>query len=184
VNDPKNKTAAAAGGCMLVRRDAIERAGNIDAIHTEIIDDCALGRALKAQGPIWLGLTERATSVRPYRNMAEIRAMVARSAYAQLGYSPLLLFGTLIGMSMVFAAAPFFALFARESSQASGILAWAAMTLAFQPILKFYRLSPLWGPVLPMIGVVYALFTFDSALQHWRGRGGMWKGRAQAMGRT
>ena len=184
VNDPKSKVAAAAGGCMLVRRDALERAGNIDAIRTEIIDDCALGRALKARGPVWLGLTERATSVRPYRNMAEIRAMVARSAYAQLGYSPLLLFGTLTGMSMVFGAAPFFALFARESAQASGILAWAAMTLAFQPILKFYRLSPLWGLVLPMIGVVYALFTFDSALQHWRGRGGMWKGRAQAMGRT
>ena len=184
VNDPKSNVAAAAGGCMLVRRDALERAGNIDAIRTEIIDDCALARTLKAQGAIWLGLTERANSVRPYRNMAEIRAMVARSAYAQLGYAPLLLLGTLIGMVAVYGAAPLLALFARESAQASGILAWAAMTLAFQPILKFYRLSPLWGLVLPMIGAVYALFTFDSALQHWRGRGGMWKGRAQAMGPT
>jgi len=184
VNDPKNKTAAAAGGCMLVRRDALERAGNIDAIRAEIIDDCALGRALKAQGPIWLGLTERATSVRPYRTMAEIRAMVARSAYAQLGYSPLLLLATVVGLFAIYGAPPLLAFFARESAQASGILAWAAMTLAFQPILKFYRLSPLWGLVLPMIAAVYALFTFDSALQHWRGRGGMWKGRAQAMGPT
>jgi len=184
VNDPKNKTAAAAGGCMLVRRDALERAGNIDAIRAEIIDDCALGRALKAQGPIWLGLTERATSVRPYRTMAEIRAMVARSAYAQLGYSPLLLLATVGGLFAIYGAPPLLALFASESAQASGILAWAAMTLAFQPILKFYRLSPLWGLVLPMIAAVYALFTFDSALQHWRGRGGMWKGRAQAMGPT
>lgn len=184
VNDPKNRTAAAAGGCMLVRRDALERAGNIDVIRAEIIDDCALGRALKNQGPIWLGLTERATSVRPYQNMAEIRAMVARSAYAQLGYSPWLLLGTIVGMFAVFGVAPLLALFGRESAQASGILAWAAMALAFQPILKFYRLSPLWGFVLPMIAAVYALFTFDSALQHWRGRGGMWKGRAQAMGPT
>ena len=169
---------------MLVRRDALERAGNIDAIRAEIIDDCALGRALKAQGPIWLGLTERATSVRPYRTMAEIRAMVARSAYAQLGYSPLLLLATVGGLFAIYGAPPLLALFASESAQASGILAWAAMTLAFQPILKFYRLSPLWGLVLPMIAAVYALFTFDSALQHWRGRGGMWKGRAQAMGPT
>ena len=184
VNDAKNRLAAAAGGCMLVRRDALERAGNIDAIHSEIIDDCALGRAMKAQGPIWLGLTERAVSIRPYRGMAEIRAMVARSAYAQLGYSPLALAGTFVGMIAVYGAAPLLALFAHDSAQASGILAWAAMTFAFQPILKFYRLSPLWGLALPLIGAVYALFTFDSAVQHWRGRGGMWKGRAQAMGGT
>ena len=184
VNNPKNKTAAAAGGCMLVKRTALERAGGIDVIRSEIIDDCALGRALKAQGPIWLGLTERASSIRPYRGMAEIRAMVARSAYAQLGYSPLALLGTFVGMIAVYGAAPLLAIFARESAQASGILAWVAMTLAFQPILKFYRLSPLWGLVLPLIGFVYAAFTLDSAIQHWRGRGGMWKGRAQALGQS
>jgi hypothetical protein len=110
--------------------------------------------------------------------------MVARSAFAQLGYSSLALAGTLVGMIVVYAAPPLFALLARDSAQASGILAWAAMALAFQPTLSFYRLSPLWGLVLPLIGAVYALFTLDSALQHWLGRGGMWKGRAQAMGRT
>ena len=184
VNNPKRKLAAAAGGCMLVKRAALERAGNIDAIRSQIIDDCALGRAMKAQGPIWLGLTERARSVRPYQGMGEIRSMVARSAYAQLGYSPLLLAGTFAGMIVVYAAAPLLAVFARDSAQASGILVWAAMTLAFQPILRFYRLSPLWGFALPLIGAVYALFTLDSAVQHWRGRGGMWKGRAQAMGQA
>jgi hopene-associated glycosyltransferase HpnB len=184
VNDPRNKTAAAAGGCMLVRREALERAGGIDAIKGEIIDDCALARALKRQGPIWLGLTQRASSIRPYEGIAEIRRMVARSAYAQLGYSPLALVGTILGMLAVYAAAPLLALFARESAQASGILAWAAMTLAFQPIAKFYRVSPLWGLALPLIGLVYTVFTFDSAVQHWRGRGGMWKGRAQAMGQS
>ncbi|MEJ0028639.1 MAG: glycosyltransferase [Rhizomicrobium sp.] len=184
VNDPKRKTAAAAGGCMLARRDALERAGGIAAIRGEIIDDCALGRAMKAQGPIWLGLTERAASIRPYAGLPEIRRMVARSAYAQLGYSPLALAGTFIGMIAVYAAAPLLAVFADRSAQASGILAWAAMTLAFQPIAKFYRVSPLWGLALPLIGFVYALFTLDSAVQHWRGRGGMWKGRAQALGQS
>jgi hopene-associated glycosyltransferase HpnB len=184
VNDPKNRTAAAAGGCMLVRRDALERAGGIDAIKGEIIDDCALGRALKAQGPIWLGLTARAHSIRPYAGMAEIRRMVARSAYAQLGYAPLALLGTILGMIVVYVAAPLLALFAHDSAQASGILVWLAMLLAFQPIAVFYRVSPLWGLALPLIGLLYTLFTFDSAVQHWRGRGGMWKGRAQAMGRS
>ncbi len=184
VNDPKRKTAAAAGGCMLARRDALERAGGIAAIRGEIIDDCALGRAMKAQGPIWLGLTERAASIRPYAGLPEIRRMVARSAYTQLGYSPLNLVGTLFGMLVVYAAAPLLAIFAGDSAQSSGILAWAAMTLSFQPIAKFYRVSPLWGLVLPLIGFVYALFTLDSAVQHWRGRGGMWKGRAQALGQS
>jgi hopene-associated glycosyltransferase HpnB len=182
VNDPKRKTAAAAGGCMLVRRDALERAGGIEVIRSEIIDDCAMGRALKAQGPIWLGLTERAHSIRPYAGLPEIRRMVARSAYAQLGYSPLALLGTFIGMIAVYGAAPVLALFAHQSAQASGILAWLAMAFAFQPILRFYRVSPLWGLALPLIGFVYALFTLDSAIQHWRGKGGMWKGRAQALG--
>jgi hopene-associated glycosyltransferase HpnB len=180
VNDPKNKTAAAAGGCMLARRGALERAGGVEVIRSEIIDDCAMGRAMKAQGSIWLGLTNRAISIRPYQGLPEIRRMVARSAYAQLGYSPLNLLGTFIGMIAVYGAAPALAIFAHQSAQASGILAWLAMGFAFQPILRFYRVSPLWGIVLPLIGFVYALFTLDSAIQHWRGKGGMWKGRAQA----
>jgi len=184
VNDPKRKTAAAAGGCMLVRRDALERAGGIAAIRHEIIDDCALARAMKAQGPIWLGLTNRSISLRPYDHIGEIRHMVARSAFAQLGYSKAMLLGTVLGMLVVYAAAPFVALFAWNIAQLAGWATWAIMALSFQPMLRFYRLSPLWGIALPVIGGFYAAFTLDSAIQFWRGRGGMWKGRAQAMGRA
>jgi len=181
VNRAANQTAAAAGGCMLVKRDALERAGNIDAIKREIIDDCALGRAMKKQGPIWLGLTDRAKSIRPYEGLGEIRRMIARSAYAQLHYSPLELAGTIVGMCLLFVAPPLLAIFATSTVQIAGALAWAAMTVAFVPMLRFYRQFPLWALLLPVIGILYTLFTFDSAVQFWRGRGGMWKGRAQAI---
>jgi hopene-associated glycosyltransferase HpnB len=181
VNDPARPIAAAAGGCMLARKSALDAAGGIDAIRHNIIDDCALARAMKAQGPIWLGLTDRAVSLRPYERLSEIRHMVSRSAYAQLDYSPLLLAGTLIGLAMVYIAPVAAALFAWGISQLAGWTAWIIMVLMFQPILRFYRLSPLWGIALPLIGLFYAGFTLDSAFQHWSGRGGMWKGRAQAM---
>jgi hopene-associated glycosyltransferase HpnB len=177
----RGRTAAAAGGCMLVKREALERAGGIAAIRGEIIDDCALGRAMKRQGPIWLGLTDRAVSARPYVGFGEIRAMVARSAYAQLSYSPVLLLGTVAGMLLVYVAAPFVAVLAHGTAQLAGVAAWALMVVAFRPMLRFYRISPLWGLALPLIGALYGAFTLDSAVQHWRGRGGMWKGRAQAM---
>jgi len=183
VNDANNGTAAAAGGCMLVRRKAFERAGGIDAVKGEIIDDCAMGRLMKAQGPIWLGLTERSVSLRPY-SLRDIHKMVARSAYAQLSYSPLLLLGTLAGMVLVYLAAPVAAVAARGWPQLAGAATWALMMLAFAPMLRFYRVSAFVGSALPVIGLLYSLFTLDSAIQHWRGRGGMWKGRAQAMGRT
>jgi hopene-associated glycosyltransferase HpnB len=179
-NDPKSKLAAAAGGCMLARRSALEAAGGIDAIRHNIIDDCALARVMKVQGPIWLGLTNRAVSLRPYEHLADIRKMVARSAYAQLGYSPLLLLGTLAGLFIVYIAPVLGALFAMYYVQLAAYLAWIIMALMFQPILRFYRLSPLWGIALPVIGAFYAAFTLDSAIQHWSGRGGMWKGRTQA----
>ena len=180
-NDPRRRTAAAAGGCMLARCNALLAAGGIEAIKAEIIDDCALARVMKRRGPIWLGLTERASSVRPYGGIGEIRRMIARSAYAQLDYSPLQLAGTVMGMALVFAAAPLLALFGDGLVRLEGVGAWAAMALAFQPTLRFYRLSPLWGLALPAIGALYTAFTIDSALQFWRGKGGMWKGRAQAM---
>jgi hopene-associated glycosyltransferase HpnB len=184
VNDPKSRVAAAAGGCMLAQAAALERAGGIAAIRHNIIDDCALGRAMKQQGPIWLGLTERAVSLRPYPHIADIRAMVTRSAYAQLGYSPLALAGTMLGLALVYLAPVAAALFGWGISQMAGWLAWLVMAVMFQPILRFYRLSPLWGVALPLIGAFYAAFTLDSAMQHWSGRGGMWKGRAQAGGQA
>ena len=181
VAQKERKLAAAAGGCMLVQREALERAGGLGSIRSEIIDDCALARRLKSQGPIWLGLTRRATSLRPYGGLGEIGRMVSRSAYAQLGYSPLLLAGTVAGMVLTFLLAPMLTLFGTGLAREAGLCAWLLMVLTFQPILRFYRVSPLWGVALPAIAAAYMLFTLHSALQVWRGRGGMWKGRVQAM---
>jgi hopene-associated glycosyltransferase HpnB len=181
VNDRRNTTAAAAGGVMLVRSDALAAAGGIEAIRTAIIDDCALGQKLAAQGPIWLGLTNRARSLRPYQTLGEIGRMVSRSAYAQLNYSPWLLGGTLLGMVLVYLAAPLLTVFASGLPRWLGLAAWTAMAIAFQPMLAFYRRSPLWAFALPLIGAAYCLFTVQSAMAVWAGKGGMWKGRAQAM---
>ena len=181
VNDPRRKLAGAAGGCMLVRRDALEAAGGVESIRREIIDDCALGVRMKAQGPIWLGLTDRATSLRPYLTIGEIGRMVSRSAYAQLRYSPWLLAGTLIGMVLTYLTPPALGLFAPGWPGVIGVITWVMMTVAFLPMLKFYRVSPLWALLLPAIGALYTAFTVASAVQVWRGKGGMWKGRAQAI---
>jgi hopene-associated glycosyltransferase HpnB len=180
VNRRDRATAAAAGGCMLVRPQALLAAGGIDAIRSALIDDCAMGRALKRQGPIWLGLTERVLSIRPYPHIGDIRRMVARSAYAQLGYSQFLLAGAVTGMVVTYLAAPLLAVFASGVPEAIGLAVWLMMALSFQPILRLYRLSPLWGLALPAIAFAYMAFTVDSAYQHGRGRGGLWKGRVQA----
>lgn len=180
INDPRRTTAGAAGGCMLVRREALEAAGGIAAIRTALIDDCAMGALMKRQGPIWLGLTDRSLSIRPYPHFADVGAMISRSAYAQLGYQPLLLAGTVVGMALVYLAPPVLALLGDGLAQWLGLAAWLLMALAFWPISRFYRQSPLWGLALPLIAAFYSGATIWSAWQHWRGRGGLWKGRAQA----
>ncbi len=172
--------AAAAGGCMLVRAGALKAAGGIEPIRASLIDDCALGRALKRQGPVWLGLTGSVRSLRPYPRFEDVRRMVARSAYDQLNYSPLLLAGTVIAMTLTYLVPPLLAFFGNGLAQALGLAGWGLMTLAFLPIVRFYRLSPLWALALPLIASAYTIFTIDSALQHWRGKGGLWKGRVQA----
>jgi hopene-associated glycosyltransferase HpnB len=180
VNRVDSATAAAAGGCMLVRADALRRAGGIEVIRGALIDDCALARELKKQGPIWLGLTERVESIRPYPGWPEIRRMISRSAYAQLRYSPLLLAGTVAGLALTYLAPPLLALFGSGLAQVLALMAWVLMAVAFQPTLRFYRMSPLWGVALPGIALLYLFYTLDSAHQYVRGRGGAWKGRAQA----
>jgi hopene-associated glycosyltransferase HpnB len=180
VNRRENAMAAAAGGCMLARRDALEAAGGVAAIRGSLIDDCAMGRAMKSQGPIWLGLTDSAHSLRPYPNFEDVRSMVARSAYDQLNYSPLLLVGTILGMLLTYLLPPLFAIFGAGLAQAIGAITFVLMTIAFLPIVRFYRLSPIWAAALPAIATLYMAFTVDSAVQHWRGRGGLWKGRVQA----
>jgi hopene-associated glycosyltransferase HpnB len=181
VNGRTTATAAAAGGCMLVERRALQRAGGVAAIRGALIDDCALARVMKAQGPIWLGLTARVISLRAYPHLGDIRRMVARSAYAQLGYSPPLLAGTVAGMCLAYVVPPVIALAGSFPANLLAGTAWVLMAGAFQPTLRQYRRSPLWGAALPMIAAVYVVFTLDSAYQHWRGRGGLWKGRTQAI---
>jgi hopene-associated glycosyltransferase HpnB len=180
VNRPQSRVAAAAGGCMLVRADALQRAGGIAIIRCALIDDCALAKALKAHGPIWLALTERVRSIRPYPALADIRRMVARSAYAQLRYSPLVLLGTVAGMTLIYLVPPLLAIFGGGAARLIGLAAWVLMAIAFQPVLRLYRRSPWWGVALPAIALQYLLFTIDSAYQYARGRGGSWKGRVQA----
>ncbi len=178
-NDRRRATAAAAGGCMLVRREALGAAGGMAAIRGALIDDCTLAKVLKTHGPIWIGLTQRVRSIRAYPAIADIRRMVSRTAYAQLRYSPLLLAGTVLALAVTYLAPVGFALFAHGLAQVLGSIAWLAMAMAFQPTLRFYRVSRLWGLALPAIAAIYMAFTVDSAYQHARGRGGMWKGRSQ-----
>ena len=180
VNRPDHAMAGAAGGCMLVRTDALRAAGGIDAIRDALIDDCALAAELKKQGPIWLGLTNRVQSIRPYPDWDSIRRMVARSAYAQLHYSPLMLIGCIAAMTLIYLASPALALFGSGAAQILGLVTWALMAIAYQPILRFYALSPLWGVALPAISFLFMLYTLDSAYQYAAGKGGAWKGRAQA----
>lgn len=180
VNDPRNRVAAAAGGCMLIRADALARAGGIAVIRDALIDDCSLAAVMKKQGPIWLGLTDRVRSIRDSGAVADIHTMVSRSAYAQLRYSPVLLGLTLIGMALTYWAPPLLALFGHGTARALGLAAWALMAVSFWPMLRFYGLTPLWAPALPAIATGYMAFTFSSALQHMLGKGGRWKGRYQA----
>jgi hopene-associated glycosyltransferase HpnB len=180
VNDPRRRTAAAAGGCMLVRREALHAAGGLEAVRSALIDDCALGALMKGQGSIWLGLTESVDSLRAYPNFADFHRMVARCAFAELCYSPLRLVGAIGGMALVYVAPPLFAIFARGGPQVAGAVAWAMMVLALAPTLRLYRRPLVGGLALPAVAGAFVGFTFDSALQYWRGRGGYWKGRIQA----
>jgi hopene-associated glycosyltransferase HpnB len=180
VNCSDRKVAAAAGGCMLAKREALKRAGGIEAIQGALIDDCALAKLMQRQGPISLQLSEDVTSIRPYPTFGDIGRMVSRSAYAQLNYSALLLAGTVAGMALMFFIAPLLTLFGGFPANWIAGLAWALMTLSFLPILRFYGQSPFWALALPAIAACYMAFTVNSAYQHGLGRGGMWKGRSQA----
>jgi hopene-associated glycosyltransferase HpnB len=184
VNAPDRATAAAAGGCMLVRRRALGETGGIAAIRTELIDDVALAGAIKGRacgGRIWLGLTETTTSLRRYRDLAEIWAMVARSADAQLRHSVARLIGTLVGMAIAYAVPPLALLAGLAQGDrplaALALAAWIAMAFAYRPTVRLYRLSTAWLPTLPLAAVLYAAMTVDSAIQYRRGTGGRWKGR-------
>jgi hopene-associated glycosyltransferase HpnB len=181
IADEELNTAGAAGGCILVRRKALERIGGLAAIRGEVIDDCALAKAVKlSHGKVWMGLTRKSTSLRSYGTFGEIRDLIARTAFTQLRYSTLILVGTLAGMFLTYVA-PVILLFAHDSTaRMLGVVACLLMTLSFLPTVRFYRLSILWTPLLPLTALFYAYATWLSAARYWMGKGGQWKGRAQA----
>jgi hopene-associated glycosyltransferase HpnB len=178
VNDPRSRVAAAAGGTVLVRRAALDRIGGIAAIRGALIDDVTLAQAVKRGGPIWLGHSALARSVRPYPAFADIWRMVARSAYVQLRFSPLLLLGTLMGLALLFLLPPAATLFAHGPARWLGVFTWALMTATLLPTLRRFRLSPLRALALPAMAAFYMAATLGSALDHHRGRGVVWKRRA------
>lgn len=181
VAKPKARTAAAAGGAVLLDAAAFVHAGGVEAIRGALIDDCALGALMKKQGPVSLCLTERVHSSRASESFAEIGAMITRSAYAQLHYSRILLALTIVGLVLTYFVAPALALFGTGLARLIGAAVWLAMALAMAPINRLYGLGIWRGLLLPLVAGAYLAFTLQSARAHARGRGGMWKGRAQAM---
>jgi hopene-associated glycosyltransferase HpnB len=181
IADSNARTAGAAGGCILLRNSALELIGGLTAIRDEVIEDCALARHVKRSGGrIWMGLTQKSVSLREYASFQEIRDMIARTAFTQLSYSGPLLSGALAGMFLTYLA-PIVLLFMHPTeARLLGLAAWTMMSFSYFPTVRFYRLSPLWTPLLPLAAAFYSYATWVSAVRFWLGRGGRWKGRAQA----
>jgi hopene-associated glycosyltransferase HpnB len=182
ISDPRRSIAGAAGGCVLIRRETLERIGGIARIRAEVIDDCALARTVKQSGGrVWLGLSGTTHSLREYRSFGEIGRMIARTAFTQLEYSPLLLAGTVAGLVLTYLVPPALTLFAPAgASRAMAAAAWILMSAIYWPSVRYYGLSWFWAPLLPPIAAFYLGATVWSAVAYWMGRGGMWKGRAAA----
>jgi hopene-associated glycosyltransferase HpnB len=188
VNRPDRATAAAAGGCSLVRRSGLAQIGGIAALKDALIDDCTLAAKIKHRGHpsnqhrIWLGLTTKIRSLRPYADLASIWNMVARTAYTQLNYSPLLLLGTIVGMALVYLVAPIGIIYSLITQQwwllGITIATYSLMVISYRPTIQFYRCPAIYAFALPLIGLMYNLMTIDSAWRHWQGKGGQWKGRS------
>ena len=184
IASPRSSVAGAAGGCMLLRPAALARAGGLEAIRGCIIDDCALARAVKSSGGrIRLGLTRTTRSLRVYGSLAEIGAMISRTAFSQLRHSYTLLAMTLLGLLATYLAPPLLLLTGVPVMMSLGAAAWALMSVCYQPMLRFYRLSPGYALLLPVVALFYAGATVHSAVQYTAGRGGRWKGRAQDVAR-
>lgn len=181
VNDPARPTAAAAGGCMLVRRTALARAGGLEAIRGRIIDDCALAALVKHAGTLWLGFDNGVRSVRPYRRLEEIWSMVARTAFTQLDHSLALLAATIAGMAVIYLGPPtalVLGIFSGAPLAAlGGFAAWMLMAIAYRPTLRLYGQPAAMAVALPVAAALFTAMTVDSARRHWQGRGGAWKGR-------
>jgi len=178
--NPRRRTAGAAGGCILLRWPALARIGGIESIRGELIDDCALARAVKrGGGKVWLGVTTKTRSIRGYGTFGEIGRMISRTAFWQLQHSVILLIGTVAGMFVTYMLPPLLLFTGRPLVMALGAVAWFLMMTAYLPSLQLYDLSPLWAPALPLVALFYTGATIHSAIRYWTGRGGEWKGRAQ-----
>ena len=183
IRDRRFRTAGAAGGCILIRRAALERIGGMAHIRGELIDDCALARAVKdSGGRVWLGLSDTASSIRRYRTFGEIGHMISRTAFTQLGHSVCILIGTVAALAVTYLAPPLLTL-AGPGGAASGMgaAAWLLMSATYWPAVRYSTRHWFWAPLLPLTALFYMGATLHSAFAHWRGRGGMWKGRAQSM---
>lgn len=181
VNNAQKKTAAAAGGCVLLRFSTLNQINGLQQIRHALIDDCALAAAVKKAGAIWLGLSTTTRSLRPYPDLQSIWTMVARSAYTQLNYSPGLLVGTVLGMLLVYMVSPLGVVLGLIWGNAVltglGLVGWLLMAVAYWPTLRLYQGPLLLTLALPGIALLYTLMTLDSARRHWVGQGGAWKGR-------
>ena len=180
IRDPRRKTAGAAGGCMLIRPEALDSAGGIAAIRHQIIDDCALARAVKQSGgKVWLGVTPDACSTRVYGTFREIERMIARTAFSQLQHSAWMLLGALAGLTITYLLPLALLLSGTGMLALVGAANWLLMSAAFLPMVRFYGLNPAWALTLPFSASFYMAATLHSAFKFWSGRGGEWKGRAQ-----
>ena len=180
IADPRLKMAGAAGGSILIRPEALSRAGGIAAIRGEVIDDCALARRVKdSGGKIWLGLASTTRSIRPYGTFAEIGRMISRGAFNQLKHSAAMLLLALVGLTITYLLPPALVFSHRWTPALLGAASWLLMIVCFLPTVRFYRLSPLWAPALPLIAIFYMAASVHSAFKYWSGRGGEWKGRIQ-----
>lgn len=185
-NDPSNDLAAAAGGCMLVRRDVLVSTGGIKAIKDRLIDDCALAAQMKGVPPghaIWIGLAkDEVISLRDNSRIGSVWHMVTRTAFAQLNNSWVLLFGTMLGMALVYLAAPLTFLswpwHGHAIAAISALITWSLMTLTFRPTMRLYEQAQWKAIFLPFAALLYTLMTAASAFRHLRGKGGQWKGRS------
>jgi len=178
VNDPASSVAAAAGGTVLIRREALQRSGGIDSVKDALIDDVALAKSVKKCGRIFLGHSALAASIRPYPHFADIWQMISRTAFTQLRHSTMLLILSLLGLTLIWLVPPAAALAGRGDVAVCGLIAWGLATVSYLPTLARYGRNSLWAPVLPLIALFYMAATLGSALDYWRGRGARWKNRA------
>jgi hopene-associated glycosyltransferase HpnB len=180
IRNPRRSIAGAAGGCILIRRVALENAGGIQSIRAALIDDCTLAAVIKkAGGKVWLGLSPGTLSIRPYRTFGELGRMISRTAFTQLGHSGLVLLGTILGLAVTYLLPPALAIFAPQPAAGMGATAWLLMSISYFPALRYYRRAWFAAPLLPLAAIFYMGATIHSAISYWQGTGGQWKGRVQ-----